>query len=742
MLQNQKKINMRFFRFLLLNVVALFISTSTLTAQDGGMWIPSLVKQLNIDDMQEMGLELTADDLYSINNSSVKDAIVHFGGGCTAEMISNQGLMLTNHHCGYGEIQAHSTLENNYLKDGFWAKNRDEELENPGLTATFIIRIEDVTNAVLSGVIAEMNEDERGAQISKNIATLNSGLEKEESQDVKVKSFFDGNQYFAFITETYKDVRLVGAPPSMIGKFGSDTDNWVWPRHTGDFSMFRIYASEDNKPAEYSEKNVPYQPKHFLPISLDGVEEGDFTMVYGFPGRTQEYLPSVAIKQLKEVINSARIEIRNKALKIVDKEMRADEGIKIQYASKYARIANYWKKWIGENKGLEASQAVVKREKYEAELMEKINSDSVSKVKYGNLLSDFDKSYAEFEKYNLANNFYSEIVYRNVEVLRLSYILNSFVNKYEEAGDKGDEYFKSKKPRIDSYLKGFYKNYNSEVDKKVFATLLQEYVEGVDKSFLPEYLLDEVDDYKNNYTKMADKVFAKSALINDTDMFMLLSKSPSSVIAKIKKDPAYKIGVSIINAYNAKVEPKYSEINAEIKKLQRTYMAAQIEMMPNKKFYPDANSTLRITWGKVDGYEPKDGVYYYPKTYLDGIMEKYVPGDYEFNVPEKLRKIYDEKDFGIYAENGKIPVGFIGTNHTTGGNSGSPALDAHGNLIGLNFDRVWEGTMSDINYDANICRNIMVDVKYILFIIDKYGDAKYLIDEMKLVRPKTTLIVD
>ncbi|MCK5907523.1 MAG: S46 family peptidase, partial [Flavobacteriales bacterium] len=456
---------MRIFRFLLLHVAALLIVSSTLSAQDGGMWIPSLVKQLNIDDMQEMGLELSADDLYSINNSSIKDAIVHFGGGCTAEMISNQGLLLTNHHCGYGEIQSHSTLEHNYLKDGFWAKNRDEELANPGLTATFIIRIEDVTNVVLNGVNVEMTEEERGSQISKNIASLNSSLEKEDYQDIMVKPFFSGNQYFAFITETYKDVRLVGAPPSMIGKFGSDTDNWVWPRHTGDFSMFRIYASADNKPAEYSEENIPYQPKHFLPISLDGVEEGDFTMVYGFPGRTQEYLPSVAIKQIKDVINPARIQIRAKALKVVDKEMRADEEIKIQYASKYARIANYWKKWIGENKGLDASHAVAKREKFETELMEKINADANAKEKYGNLLSDFEKYYDDFEKYNLAHNYYSEIVYRNVEVLKLSSILHSIVIKYESKEEEADAdaYFNEVKPRLEGYLKDFYKNYNSSV---------------------------------------------------------------------------------------------------------------------------------------------------------------------------------------------------------------------------------------------------------------------------------------
>ncbi len=689
-----------------------------------------------------MGLKLSADELYSINNSSVKDAIVHFGGGCTGEIISNEGLLLTNHHCGYGQIQAHSTLEHNYLKEGFWSKNRGEELKNPGLTATFIIRIEDVTNMILTEVSSEMSEVDRNAVISQNINIAREGINKEEYQDVKVKAFFGGNQYFAFITETYKDVRLVGAPPSMIGKFGSDTDNWVWPRHTGDFSMFRIYASKDNKPAEYSEDNVPYRPKHFLPISLDGVTEGDFTMIYGFPGRTQEYLPSVAIKQIKDVINPARIDIRDKALKIVDKQMRADDQIKIQYASKYARIANYWKKWIGENKGLEASHAVAKREKYEVAFMEKVNADFESKAMYGKLLSDFDKYYSEFEKYNLAHNYFNEVVYRNVEILQMSSVLYGIVKKYETRGEKADEFFEEIKPRIDNYAKGFYKNYNSNVDQKVFGTLIEAYTKGVDNSFLPTYLMEEVKDYRYDYNKMASKVFKKSKFKNYEDFTELMSKSPSSAISKIKKDPAYLIAESMIEAYDINVKDNYTRINAEIKKLQRTYMKAQMKIFDDKNFYPDANSTLRITWGKVDGYEPKDGVYYSPKTYLDGIMEKYVPGDYEFNVPEKLRKLYEEKDYGIYAENGKIPVGFIGTNHTTGGNSGSPALDAHGNLIGLNFDRVWEGTMSDINYDAKICRNIMVDVKYILFIIDKYGDARYLIDEMKLVRPKSELKVE
>ncbi|MCK5782075.1 MAG: S46 family peptidase [Flavobacteriales bacterium] len=730
-------------RFLFIQLIALLSVFSSLSAQDGGMWIPSLIKQLNIDDMQDMGLKLSADDLYSVNNSSVKDAIVHFGGGCTAEVISSEGLLLTNHHCGYGQIQAHSTLENNYLKDGFWASSRRGELKNPGLDATFIIRIDDVTNKVFEGLTNDMDEGSRKAKISQNIHLINSSIEKEDFQDVKVKAFFNGNQYFAFITETFMDVRLVGAPPSMIGKFGSDTDNWVWPRHTGDFSMFRIYASKDNKPAEYSEDNVPYRPKHFLPISLDGVNEGDFTMVYGFPGRTEEYLPSVAIKQIVEVINPARIEIRDKALKIVDKEMRADATIKMQYASKYASIANYWKKWIGENKGLKASHAIEKREKYEEVFMEKVNANPEYIDKYSELMSDFDKYYAQFEKYNLANNYFGEIVYRNVEILKFSTMLHSVVKKYEDIDESGREAFVADvKPRVIDYTKGYFKNYNSKVDEKVFESLLEEYMTGMDPEFIPTYLTELVASYNNDYSKLAKEVFEDSNLTNIEDFNKLAEKSPSSALEKLKADPAYKIAVSMLDAYDIFIKDPYVELNTKIKKLQRTYMEAQVEVFKDKKFYPDANSTLRVTWGIVNGYEPKDGVYYSPKTYLGGIMEKYQPGDYEFDVPEKLRTLYDEKDFGVYGEDGKMPVCFIATNHTTGGNSGSPALDANGNLIGLNFDRVWEGTMSDINYDANICRNIMVDIRYILFIVDKYGGARYLIDEMKLVRPKAQTVVE
>lgn len=722
-------------QYFLIYIITLLISSSILKAQDGGMWIPSLIEDLNIDDMNNMGLKISSEQLYSINNSSIKDAVVHFGGGCTGEMISPQGLLLTNHHCGYGQIQAHSSLENNYLENGFWAKNKNEELKNPGLTATFIISINDVSSDILLNINDDASEKDRRNTIQKNIEKVKKNIKKEKYQDVSVKAFFDGNQYFAFITETYKDVRLVGAPPSSIGKFGSDTDNWVWPRHTGDFSIFRVYASKNNTPAEYSEDNIPYTPKYFLPISLDGVDNGDFTMVYGFPGRTQEYLPSIAIKQIEETINPARIDIRAKALKIVDNEMRTNVKVKIQYASKYARIANYWKKWIGENKGLKASNAVEKRKQYEVEFKKTIDSSNDMYDEYSNLIDDLEKKYDELEKYKLAKIYFDEIAYRNIEILKLSLFLNKNIQNYgTDINDK--KFTENIKPKLEKYANNFYKNYNANVDKKVFAVLIKEYMENVNSAFLPNYLNKEARKYNYDYNKLASDIFDKSKLTNQEDFSKSLKKSPSSFIKNIKKDPIYMIAQSMIETYNEKVKPQYSAINSDIIKLQRVYMKAQIEVFNYKDFFPDANSTLRITWGKVDGYKPKNAVSYSSKTYLKGIMEKYIPNDYEFDVPKKLRELYNNKDFGIYGENGKMPICFIATNHTTGGNSGSPALDAYGNLIGLNFDRAWEGTMSDINYDAKICRNIMVDIKYILFIIDKYAGAKYLIDEMNIVHPK------
>lgn len=693
-------------------------------AQQGGMWIPSMLKGMNESEMQRLGMKISAEDIYDTNNSSIKDAIIHFDGGCTSEIISPKGLLLTNHHCGYGEIQSHSTVEHDYLQDGFWAMSMNEELPNPGMVATLIVSIHDVTNTVLEGVAQLSSETEKQKKIQENISRVQTTFPKEAWQENKIKTFYEGNQFILFVTETFKDIRLVGAPPSSIGKFGSDTDNWVWPRHTGDFSIFRIYANKDNKPAEYSKDNVPYTPKHFLPVSIDGISEGDFTMVFGFPGRTQEYLPSFAVEQIVNILNPAKIEVRDAALKVQDGFMRKDQAIKIQYASKYASVANYWKKWIGESQGLKKSNAIQLKKDYESEFLKQVAKNG-KQAEYGNLLSNFEKNYKAINDYALARDYFIEVVLRNTELLSAGFRLYQLEQVYKT---KGEQAFNDRKDNTIKGLEGFYKDFNAKVDEKVAEKLVALYLE---KSPLLSAELKALD--KN---KIVSEVYSKSKLTSYNGLKSLMEGDTKKILKNLNNDKGYQLVKKLADNFYANIAPKYDEINLEIGALQRDYMKAQLEMFPNGRFFPDANSTLRITYGQVKRYSPSDAVYYEPVTHLEGVLEKYVPGDYEFDVPTKLLDLIKSKDYGQYAENGKMPVCFIATNHTTGGNSGSPALDANGNLIGLNFDRVWEGTMSDIHYDPEICRNIMVDIRYVLFIIDKYAGAKHLIDEMKLVHPK------
>ncbi|UNY97857.1 S46 family peptidase [Zhouia spongiae] len=698
-----------------------------LFAQQGGMWIPSLLEGMNEKEMKELGMQMSAKDIYDVNNSSLKDAVPHFNGGCTSEVISPKGLLLTNHHCGYGMIQSHSTLENDYLTDGFWARSFDEELPNPGVSVTFIVKIDDVTQQVLEGTHTLASEEAKQQKIQANISSLSKTYPKESWQENRIKTFYEGNQYMLFVVETFKDIRLVGTPPSSIGKFGSDTDNWVWPRHTGDFSLFRIYADKNNRPAEYSKDNVPYTPKHYLPISLDGVSEDDFTLVFGFPGRTQEYLPAVAVEQIVEELNPAKIAIRDAALKVQDEFMRSDQQIKIQYASKYARIANYWKKWIGESQGLKKSNAIAIKKAQEKAFIESVKKAGKSN-EYGHILPEFDKYYKEIAPYALSRDYFFEIANRNVELLTIGYQLVQLELAYK---NKGEQSFMARKDNILPRLTSTYKNYNKNVDEKVFEKLIDIYASGIPEEFLPESL-------KNiDVEAVTSKIYTESALTSLEKLKSLLEGDANEVLEKLSKDPGYTLAYDIAKTYHTKVEPTYYQLDLQIQALQRDYMKALLELSPkDARIFPDANSTLRVTYGKVKGYDPKDAVSYEPVTYLEGVMEKYVPEDYEFDVPEKLIELYNNKDYGDYADNGKLPVNFIGTNHTTGGNSGSPAIDANGNLIGLNFDRVWEGTMSDIYYDPAICRNIMVDIRYVLFIIDKYAGADNLIGEMTLVHPK------
>ena len=711
---------MKFLRLLILLVF------SQVSAQQGGMWIPSLLKGMNESEMKKLGMKISAEDIYSVNKSSLKDAVPQFDGGCTAEVISDKGLILTNHHCGFDNIQSHSTVENDYLTNGFWAYKMEEELPNKDLYVTFIIRIEDVTTKVLDGTGTLATEAEKQKKIQENISFLNKTLPKEAWQENNIRTFYDGNQYLLFVIENYKDVRLVGAPPSSIGKFGSDTDNWVWPRHTGDFSLFRIYADKNNRPAEYSKDNVPYKPKHFFPISINGIKENDFTMVMGYPGRTQEYLPAIAVDQIVNTLNPVKIEVRDAALKVQDGFMRKDNAIKIQYASKYAAVANYWKKWIGETKGLKKSNAISVKQKFEASFQEKVIKAG-KQAEYGNIISDFDKNYSEIRDFALARDLFSEVILRNSELLQNSYRLYQLEQILKT---KGEQAFTDRKNNLSNGIVDFYKDYNAMVDKNVFEQLIAIYAKRLPSQFLPNELNNL------NASQLTNDIYTNTKLTKLEDFRSLLEGDSKTVIEKINADKGYQILKAMADAYTKNVLPKYDELNLKNIATQRTYMKAILELFPNDRIFPDANSTLRVTYGKVKGYKPNDAITYDPFTYLDGVMEKYVPGDYEFDVPTKLIDLYNSKDYGVYASKGKIPVAFIATNHTTGGNSGSPALDAKGNLIGLNFDRVWEGTMSDIYYSPEICRNIMVDIRYVLFIIDKFAGADNLIKEMKIIAPK------
>ena len=695
-------------------------------AQQGGMWIPSLLDGMNETEMKNLGMKMTAKDIYDVNKASLKDAVPQFDGGCTAEMISAKGLLLTNHHCGFDAIQNLSSVENDYLTNGFWAYKMEDELPAKDVDVMFIVSINDVSKQVLEGTETITIEADRQKKIQENITKITASFKKESWQENKIRTFYEGNQYILFVTETFTDIRLVGTPPSSIGKFGSDTDNWVWPRHTGDFSMFRIYADANNRPAKYSKDNKAYIPKHFLPISLDGVKENDFTLVMGFPGRTQEYLPSTAIKQIQDDTNPAKIEIRDNALKVLDGFMRKDNAIKIQYASKYAGIANAWKKWIGETQGLKKSNAINKKLNEEKIFQEKVLKAG-KQAEYGHLLTEFAKNYTDIKDYALARDYYSEIVLRHTELLTTA---NKLYQLEQILVTKGEQSFTDRKNNLVNGMDDFYKNFNANVDEKVFEKLIDLYASKSPKQFLPSNLLNI------NATTLAAEIYKNSKLTTLDGFKSLLSGDTKTIIANLNADKGYVFLKEISDNYLKNIVPKYDEINLRNLALQRTYMKAQLEINKGARIFPDANSTLRVTYGKVKGFAPKDGIIYDHATYLDGVIEKFVPGDYEFDVPKKLLDLYQNKDYGQYAVDGKIPVCFLGTNHTTGGNSGSPAIDVHGNLIGLNFDRVWEGTMSDINYDPSICRNIMVDARYVLFIIDKFAGATNIINELKLVHPK------
>ncbi|MBK8492858.1 MAG: S46 family peptidase [Saprospirales bacterium] len=719
---------MRFKKFLY--CLSLLILLPGLAISQEGMWLPFLLDQ-NEPEMRNLGMKMAIEDIYSVNQGSLKDAVVLFDGSCSAELISPKGLLLTNHHCGSGQIQNHSTLENNYLEDGFWAATMADELPNPGLEVTFIVRMDDVTAQVLSGVSEDLPPRERQSLIDKNLNELRKNAVLKDYETLEIKPFFEGAQYIQFTNMNYRDVRLVGAPPSSIGNYGEDTDNWVWPRHTGDFSLFRIYAGPDNLPADYSPDNVPFQPKHFLPISLKGVKEGDFTLVMGFPARTNSYLPSYGVKEVLEVIDPIRVGMRDISLDLLGEAMRANPETKLQYASKQRGISNGWKKWIGEMEGLRRTNGVRKKQHLEEQFQELMREDPELTRKYGHLLEDFRNIYTEREPFQRASIYYSEAVGVNVELFRVAFRLARLARIYDSQGVTG---YETALPSTKGYIESFYTEFDASLDQRVFAGIMEHYFGGVNQTFLPETALAQVEAHTGNYAAWAKALYEGTMLTHPEQMKTLFAQTPEEVIKALEADPFYQLTLDLNQAYSEKVAPAANDFSEQLGEVQRQYMMALMETFPKRRFYPDANFTLRVTFGQVAGFSPRDAVKYGYHTTLEGVMEKYVPGDYEFDLPERLRQLYQAKDYGPYGFKGELPVNFIGTNHTSGGNSGSPVVDAYGNLIGLNFDRVWEGTMSDINYDASRCRNIMVDVRYILFIIDKFGGARRLIEEMKIIK--------
>ncbi len=697
-----------------------------------GMWIPMLLQQLNEKEMQEMGMNITAEDIYSINHSSLKDAIVLFGRGCTAEIISDQGLLLTNHHCGYGAIQRHSSIEHDYLTDGFWAMNKEEELANPGLSVTLMVRMEEVTAKVLEDVNDSMTEAERSAKIKENSDKLIEEFEKDSDYQAVIKPFFKGNAYYMIITETFKDIRLVGAPPSDIGKFGGDTDNWMWPRHTGDFSVFRIYTDKSGKPAEYSKENIPYQPKYHLPISIKGVDEGDFTFVFGYPARTNEYLPSCAVKMITESGNPHKIKLRQTRLDIFNEHTVNNPGVRIQYASKDARVANYWKKMIGESAGIQRMRGIEKKEAYENEFLAWAVSSPELEEKYGGLLPAFQSAYSQLEPLSLAFDYLREAGL-GIELVNFARYF-SHLTELSQANGLNEEAISEEITKLKNKTDGFFKDYYSPIDKEVMVALLKLYDENLAPEYKPAFFNTIHNKYKNDYASYTQYVFGKSMFDNEQSLNEYLNAYQPKHYKKLEKDPAFQMASDLKNLYVYRIQPGMNGINRKLDSLQRIYMKAQMEMAPDKRFYPDANFTLRVTYGMIDGYNPKDAVYYKPYTTLKGIMEKEDPAIYDYVVEDKLKELYQNKDYGDYAdEDGSIHVCFVASNHTTGGNSGSPVLNSDGELVGVNFDRCWEGTMSDLMYDPQVCRNISLDIRYFLFIVDKFAGAGYLVDEMDIV---------
>jgi len=716
--------------------ITLFISlllSILMVKADEGMWLLTLLNK-NMSQMQSMGLKLTYQDIYDINNSSIKDGVVIFGRGCTGEIISKDGLLLTNHHCGYGNIQALSSEENNILRNGFWAKTRQDELPCEGLTVKFLIRMEDVSEYLLTGLTNDMTEDERNDTIDQRSKILISDNSEKGKFDVRIANMFNGNAYYMFIYQEYKDVRLVGTPPNDLGKFGGDTDNWMWPRHTCDFSMFRVYTDKEGNPASYSPENIPLSPKFFFPISLNGVQENDFAMIMGFPGRTDRYSSSYGVKMTTEQQNPVIINARGKKLEIINKYRQSNTKIDIQYASKAASISNYWKYSIGQNEQIINNRVIDKKVAIENRFQEWIKANG-KEAEYGTVISDFQKIYGEMTKYEKMRVVYREAIFSGSELFTM---WNLCSNMYPYLNDKEIEKDSREYRRFENFVASmpdrinkFFKDYNVEVDKKVAAAMFEYYYNETTPDQRPAFFNKAVAKYKMNFTKMTEDLFKKS-ILDDQDALLEFVKNPTTKV--LDKDQIFQWFEQLYDFYLQKMEPLNDQYTA-LSRTNRIFMKGIMEMQPEKLFYPNANSMMRLTYGKVGGYEMKDAVTARYYTTLDGLIAKNRPGSWEFNVPKKIIDLYNAKDFGPYADkNGKLVTCFLTNNDITGGNSGSPVINAKGQLIGCAFDGNWEAMSGDIFFETQLQRTIVVDIRYVLFIVDKFGDAKHLIDEMTIVK--------
>ena len=720
-------------------LISIFLSSAVFSGgfpyprPDEGMWLPLLIEKLNYADMQRLGLKITAEDIYSVNHSSLKDAIVVFGGGCTGEIVSPEGLLLTNHHCGYGQIQAHSTVEHDYLTNGFWAKSKDQELPNPGLTVKFLVRMEDVSDIVLKDVDDGMTETERNKIIMTNISKIEADAKATGNFVVNVKSFFAGNKFYLLVYEEYKDVRLVGAPPSSIGKFGADTDNWMWPRHTGDFSIFRVYTDKEGKPAEYSPDNIPLKPKKYLNISLKGYKEGDFAMIMGNPGSTDRYLTSFGVRNALEYKNPSIVKIRTIRLQIMREDMDANPAVRIQYASKYARVSNYWKYFQGQSRGLKRLNVYDKKVALESEFQKWVLKSEETIRKYGNVISDFESAYKVLDKYEMARQYANEAIFRGSDIMSLAGQFRA-LHRLMTAEKIDNDRIKYVADVIKKGLPNYFKDYNLSTDKKQFAAMLELYYKDIAPEFQPDIYATIQKKYKGDFSKYTDYVFSKTILINQTAMELFLDAPNKDIL---EKDPVFQIFVKFYDLYQ-KWNDETKDAQNKLDKCRRLYMAGLQEMQKDRKFYPDANFTLRLTYGTVKSYYPSDAVYYNYFTTLDGVMEKEDPNNWEFVVPEKLKQLYETKDYGRYAStdekgNKIMKTCFLTNTDITGGNSGSPVLDGYGNLIGLAFDGNWEAMSGDIAFETELQRTISVDIRYVLFIIDKFAGAQNLIQEMTII---------